>query len=195
MSNQNTGKTTSTEAADQDVVTVLLEQHALIKTRFTQVKHAAEGKDRTAALRELVQLLVAHEIAEQEVVHPAVKRLRTTSAAMVDERLHEESEAERLLAQLDRMDTGTPLFLDSLESLRKAVVAHADAEEQNEFPLLRRACTKEELAKMARAVRGAELIAPTHPHPDLGAASANVLTGTPVALADRIRDALRPHQD
>jgi len=193
MSNQNTG-TMSDQAADEDVVAVLLDQHTRIKTRFAQVKRAAEGKDRNAALRELVHLLVVHETAEQEVVHPAVKRLRKTSAPMVDERLHEESEAQRLLAQIEGMDTGTPLFLDSLESLRKAVEAHADAEEKDELPVLRRACTKEELIKMARAVRGAELIAPTHPHPDLGAAAANVLTGTPVALADRIRDALRSHQ-
>jgi hypothetical protein len=45
---------------------------------------------------------------------------------------------------------------------------------------------------MAGAVRAAEAAAPTRPHPAAGeSAAANALAGPPLAVFDRIRDAVR----
>ncbi|MEV7805489.1 hypothetical protein AB0O28_21325 [Microbispora sp. NPDC088329] len=46
--------------------------------------------------------------------------------------------------------------------------------------------------RMAGAVRAAEAISPTRPHPGAGeSATANMLAGPPVAVFDKIRDAVR----
>jgi hypothetical protein len=50
----------------------------------------------------------------------------------------------------------------------------------------------EQLQRMAGAVQAAEKLAPTRPHPKAGeSAAANLLAGPPMALFDRLRDAVR----
>jgi len=44
---------------------------------------------------------------------------------------------------------------------------------------------------MAGAVRAAERIAPTRPHPGVESPAANFLLGPPLAIMDRARDAIR----
>jgi hypothetical protein len=44
---------------------------------------------------------------------------------------------------------------------------------------------------MAAAVRAAEAIAPTHPHPGTESATKNMLAGPLLAMSDRVRDLIR----
>jgi hypothetical protein len=44
---------------------------------------------------------------------------------------------------------------------------------------------------MRLLVQAAEKLAPTHPHPGVQSATANVVVGTPTAIFDRARDAIR----
>jgi hypothetical protein len=78
-----------------------------------------------------------------------------------------------------------------LMQLRDDVLAHAEHEEREEFPLLRKAHDPKRLEAMARTVRSAEAVAPTRPHPGVEGATANVLFGPPLAVMDRARDAIR----
>jgi hypothetical protein len=76
--------------------------------------------------------------------------------------------------------------------LRDAVLGHAENEERTVLPLLERTRDKETLDGMGSAVRVAEALAPTDPHPHgpdspLG----NIAVGPMVAVVDRTRDALR----
>lgn len=48
----------------------------------------------------------------------------------------------------------------------------------------------EELERMGRAAKLAELIAPTRPHPGVESQSANLLAGPFAVMMDRARDAL-----
>jgi hypothetical protein len=57
--------------------------------------------------------------------------------------------------------------------------------------LLRKAHGPERLHTMAAAVRVAEAVAPTRPHPGVESATANLLLGPPIAIMDRARDAIR----
>ncbi len=72
------------------------------------------------------------------------------------------------------------------------VASHAQLEEREIFPRLRESHSREELERMAKGVQAAEAVAPTHPHPR-GPESAvgNVVVGPFVAVADRVRDAIR----
>jgi len=44
---------------------------------------------------------------------------------------------------------------------------------------------------MAAAIKAAEAIAPTHPHPGVETATRNLLVGPIAAVADRTRDIIR----
>ncbi|MER7519106.1 hemerythrin domain-containing protein [Streptomyces sp. NPDC126499] len=176
--------------ADDDVVALLMRQHGQIRALFEEVR-TAEGEERTDAFRRLVHLLAVHETAEEEVVHPSARTAFDGGAEVVEERLAEEKAAKEKLSLLEDMDTSDPRFMPTLLSLRDAVLVHARSEERYEFALLRRTTSPARLALMAKAVRAAEATAPTHPHPGVESATANLALGPMAAVADRARDAIR----
>ncbi|GAB2745793.1 hemerythrin domain-containing protein [Streptomyces bullii] len=173
-----------------DVVTLLMQQHNHIRDLFAQVENAAAG-DRADAFRRLVRLLAVHETAEEEVVHPSARRLFEGGQQVVDDRLEEERAAKQKLSRLDDMSTDDPEFMPLFRELRAEVLRHAASEEQHEFPRLRENATAQQLRMMATAVRAAEAMAPTRPHPGVETAAENLAVGPVAAVVDRARDAVR----
>ncbi|GAA4078959.1 hemerythrin domain-containing protein [Nonomuraea soli] len=172
-----------------DVVDLLLRQHALIRDLFDEVEQATPER-RPEAFTRLVRLLAVHETAEEEVVHPWVRKL-DGGEGVVEDRLAEEHEAKQLLAQLDKDGPEAPDFLERLLLLRAAVSAHATSEERYEFNQLRAHTSAAQRRAMGAGVKAAEAMAPTHPHPGTESATKNLLAGTPVAMMDRARDVIR----
>ncbi len=173
-----------------DVVEFLKHQHNLIKDMFDEVLHASGTGARDKAFLELRQLLAVHETAEEMVVHPRARREIDGGDRIVDARLAEEHEAKEQLAALEKMDIGSPEFIDALTRFRDAVLKHAVQEEDEEFAELQAELTGEELKRMAGAVRAAEAIAPTRPHPGVESAPMNFAVGPFASLLDRARDAI-----
>jgi hemerythrin superfamily protein len=138
-----------------------------------------------------VRLLAVHEAAEEEVVHPAARRSEV-SDSLIDRRLSEEDEAKHTLSELYELGVDHSDFDAKFREFAQKVVEHAEAEEKGEFDQLRQHRSASERAQLARAVRVAEAVAPTRPHPATGeSATANLVAGPPLALFDRIRDAVR----
>ncbi|MFI7504458.1 hemerythrin domain-containing protein [Streptomyces sp. NPDC049687] len=129
--------------------------------------------------------------AEGGQVHPFVRRAVEGGEQVVGDRLAEEKSAKETLAALDDMDTDDPEFLPGLMRLRTEVQEHARAEERYEFSHIRRSTDVTSLAAMAGAVKTAEAMAPTRPHPGVQSATANVALGPVAALMDRTKDAVR----
>ncbi|MET8045712.1 hemerythrin domain-containing protein [Micromonospora sp. NPDC005215] len=185
----------ATPGPDEDVVSLLLAQHARIEQLFLLVI-GSTGDTRRDAFDDLVKLLAAHETAEEEVVHPLARTLPGGGGdAMVDERLAEERQAKETLKTLisggvdaDGFDTGIIL-------LRDAVLTHARYEERYEFPQLRQHVPADRLRTLAGAVRAAEATAPTRPHPSTQSATGNLAVGPALAVIDRVRDAVRKPSD
>ncbi|WP_137969743.1 hemerythrin domain-containing protein [Streptomyces antimycoticus] len=173
-----------------DVVALLMRQHGEIRNLFDEVERSA-GDDRRDAFRRLVRMLAVHETAEEEVVHPVARRSFDGGEGVVEDRLREEKQAKEKLSRLDGMDTADAGFLPSLRELRTEVMAHARAEERYEFVQLRRRTGADRLAHMAKAVKAAEAMAPTHPHPGVETAAKNILAGPVAAMIDRTRDTIR----
>lgn len=185
----------ATPGPEEDVVDLLLAQHAQIEQLFLLVI-GSTGETRRDAFDDLVKLLAAHETAEEEVVHPLARNLPGGGGdAMVDERLDEERQAKETLQTLiaggvdaDGFDTGIIL-------LRDAVLTHARYEERYEFTQLRQHVPAGRLRSLAAAVRAAEATAPTRPHPGAQSAKGNLAAGPALAVIDRIRDAVRKPSD
>lgn len=150
----------------------------------------ATGPDRQQRFEELRRFLAVHETAEEMVVHPRA-RLGEGGTDVVQARLAEEHSAKEVLSRLDGMESSDPEFTPTLAVLRSSVLAHADNEEAEEFPLLEAETDEKTRATMAAAVRAAEAIAPTHPHPGVESATANFLVGPLASVIDRTRDAVR----
>ncbi|CAL9613080.1 hypothetical protein SUDANB108_05698 [Streptomyces sp. enrichment culture] len=190
MTELHTPQAGDDRAQDTDVVALLMRQHGDIRNLFDEVE-ACEGDERRDAFRRLVRLLAVHETAEEEVVHPFARRSLPGGEQVVEDRLAEERAAKETLAALDDMDTDDPQFLPRLRELRTDVQEHARAEERYEFTHIRRSTDTSGLASMAKAVKAAEAMAPTRPHPGVESGAANVALGPVAALMDRTKDAVR----
>ncbi|MDX3727372.1 hemerythrin domain-containing protein [Streptomyces caniscabiei] len=190
MTELDTPQAGDDRAEDNDVVALLMRQHGDIRNLFDEVE-AGSGEERRDAFRRLVRLLAVHETAEEEVVHPFAQRSLPGGEKVVEERLAEERAAKETLAALDDIDTDDPKFMPMLMKLRKDVQEHARAEERYEFIHVRRSADAAKLASMAKAVKAAEAMAPTRPHPGVESATANMALGPVAALMDRTKDAVR----
>lgn len=168
-------------------------QHAEIRDLFDEVDQTS-GSERREAFERLVRLLAVHETAEEEVVHPLARTATSGGAGAVAPRLAEEREAKELLADLERRGPDGPDFDADLDRLRLAVLRHARSEERYELPKIQREAPAAALASAAPALRAAAAMAPTHPHPGTEGATANVVAGPFLAIADRVRDAVRKHR-
>jgi hemerythrin superfamily protein len=175
---------------DEDVIDLLQRQHREIRALFAGLE-TAEDEPRRDLFRDLVRLLAVHETAEELVVHPEIRDLEPAAAPVVEARLGEEHRAKELLTTLQQMGPEADGFDTLLVQLRDDVLAHAEHEEREEFPLLRAHRPPERLRAMAATVKVAEAAAPTRPHPGVESAKANLLLGPPAAIMDRARDAIR----
>jgi hemerythrin superfamily protein len=174
----------------------ILEQHAQIRRLFDGVADAVP-EARAEAFKPLVRLLAVHETAEEMVIYPAIERSGEQGKAVAASRKSEEDMAKVNLADLEQVDPASDEFLTRLQMLRKAVEAHAEAEEREVLPLLEQVADDEGRQRaMAKKLQLAEAMAPTHPHkraPE--SALGNLLVGPFVAMADRVRDAIRDARD
>lgn len=109
---------------------------------------------------------------------------------VIDALLEEENQSKRTLEALEKMGTSAEAFDTLFAELRAAVLAHAEREEQEEFPELR-THSAAQLTVMAAAIKAAEAVAPTHPHPGVETTTENLLAGPFAAVVGRTRDIIR----
>lgn len=174
----------------QDVVELLEQQHQQIRRLLDDVVNH-KGEERKHAFQRVVRLLAVHETAEEEVVHPYVRDHVEGGEQVIKDRTAEEKSAKEALSRLEDMDVDSSEFHEKFGAVRQDILAHAEAEEKSEFTHLRAVADQRGLEGLAKAVKAAEAVAPTHPHPGAESAAANLLV-TPVAsLVDRTKDAIR----
>lgn len=177
-----------TESSERDVVDLLIEQHDRIRSLAEEVTEA-EGEGKQHSFGELVQLMAVHESAEEQVLHPAGRK--SVGDDIVDDLLRDEDDIKTQLAELYQLGTGDSFFDTQFGAVRQAILIHLEREERDEFPVLRRTSDPARLRRLAGAVRAAEAVAPSRPHPQAGVHPLpNLLAGPPVALFDAVRDAV-----
>lgn len=171
-----------------DVIRLLLEQHARIRALFAEVR-TTSGAARSASFAELRTLLTVHETAEQLILRPESAKFTADIAA---DRTREEVVAMKILSGLEQLDVEGPEFGTQVAEFEEAVIAHADAEERDEFPLVVAGATEDQRQRLGTMLKVTEKLVPTHPHPTLGESNlATVLTAPIAPIVDRTRDAIR----
>ena len=92
---------------------------------------------------------------------------------------------------MENLDPATTEFAGELKGLREAVFEHAQAEEDQIFPLLGALESPTARGELGARYEKAKASAPTHPHPDApDTPPGNVVVGHIAALFDKTRDAL-----
>jgi hemerythrin superfamily protein len=172
----------------EDIVNLLKSDHLAAKALLQQFDTPAQSREEYFC--EVVQTLVGHEVAEELVVYPALRR-DPGGDSVAQARLAEQSEAEELLSDMESDDPASAEFSQKFIKLRDAVLAHAEAEEVTVFPLLEQSTTADQRAELGARYAKAKDRAPTHPHPHApDTPPGNKLLGPVAALFDRVRDAV-----
>lgn len=190
MSSAKQERAEAAKLPDDDVIGVLLRQHALIRDLFAEVRSAGGDRPKREAFDALRALLAVHETAEELILRPVATD--TAGQEEADARNQEEKAANRVLAELERMDVSSPEFDDLLRRFEKDVISHAEHEEKEEFPSVLRDCPEARRKRLGGQLQLVEKLAPTHPHPrTAGSPTAQWVAGPFAAMLDRTRDALK----
>lgn len=143
-----------------DVLTLLRGDHEALAHLFTQYDRA--GRDvqaRAEACRSLRSHLRQHSHLEEEVLYPAVLKVRAREArAVVRDALSHHQALEGLLAELDELAADSPEFGRKVQALRERVDHHRDESERRIFAQARIHLTDarlETLGRQAESLRDA----------------------------------------
>ncbi|MET8168060.1 hemerythrin domain-containing protein [Streptomyces sp. NPDC005329] len=113
----------------RDVVALILQDHRRMEDLF-RLMRSVEA-DRAAALQEFAQLLIAHALAEEAKVYPALKRFKKIEDEEVEHGEEEHDEGNKALLELLEVDeVGSEEWDEKLEELVEAVAHHTDEEER-----------------------------------------------------------------
>ena len=167
-----------------DLVGELTAQHARVDRLLRRAAPEDRDPDRDA-FAGLARLIAAHEVVEEELVHPLTRRLEP-DGHLADRLQGEEERISDALGDAIRADRVGRLT-DVAGALRDLVRGHARHEERDEFPRLRRDIPPDERRPMAAIVRAAVAAAAGGRRPGEGPAG---LRGVWEA-ADTARDAVR----
>ncbi len=108
--------------------------HDQIEAGFTFARNAESEVEAEAARKELATLLIAHSVAEEVVLYPAlVVEGHKAHATMAYE---EQTMAKIQMAELERLPPLSQEWRDKLEHIRGAVLHHIYEEESTWFPEL-----------------------------------------------------------
>ncbi len=169
---------------------MLESDHRRITAVLDQIDRERPGLDRTGRRLLLDRLIAAesrHEAGEEMAFWPAVGRL-DGGAELVAEGRRQEGDARYVIDAL-RFSQPGPELDDHLGAAAALIRRHIDFEEQEVWPLVRRAGGPLEARLLGWRYRMARTVAPTRPHPHgpegvLGLAT----VGAAAAAADRLRD-------
>lgn len=177
-------------AENTDIISELLTDHQEVKQMFAKIDKASPSAY-GELFWQLTNELVRHEVAEEEVVYPEVRKVLPNGEQLADARIKEQSEAEEMLSEMEKKGTDDPSFPSQVTSLRQAVLAHAEREETTVFEPLRNALDLDRREQLGSRYEKAKAAAPTHPHPHApDTPPGNVALGPIAALVDRARDAM-----
>jgi hemerythrin superfamily protein len=172
-----------------DVVAQLLAQHDQVRAAINDVAKTTTAESRQVAFDALRELLARHETAEEMIIRPLTRGI-DGAEPVASARMDEENEAKVVLAELEKLDIASVKFARQFEKFAGAVLTHAQAEERQEFPLLRQNVDADKRRAAERMLLLAEKTAPTHPHPSARSTAMNYVAGPFAAMVDRVRDAI-----
>jgi Hemerythrin HHE cation binding domain len=162
------------EEAMPDVFEVLGAAHRELEQMLDRMQYLIGGAaEPTAELREqggslaaaMISAVSQHEAAEEEYFWPAVKEKVADRDSLAADGIEQETEAKKLLAELDGMAPGNPRFIPLITQFNHAARAHIAYEERRVWPDLRAALSPSEAGQLGERIARATKAGHTRPHP------------------------------
>ncbi|MFB8182248.1 hemerythrin domain-containing protein [Streptomyces sp. NPDC055966] len=173
-----------------NVIEELMADHREVEEMFGRIQvMTGQGQELRDLVDEITIELVRHSVAEEQYLYPAVREHVNGGDRLADKEIDDHGRIEKILKQLEKTQTDDPQMSPLLQLLMDEVAAHVQDEENNLFPMLRQACTPEQLDDLGDKIRRAKAMAPTRPHPSAPSTpAASKLLAPGAGLVDRARD-------
>lgn len=175
----------------RDVIEVLKHDHREVEEMFDELTAESDARQRRRILDDVTIELVRHSVAEEMYLYPWVRRYVPGGDRIAEREIGEHAEVERLLKDLESVDTDEMAFATMVRRLIDDVAAHIRHEETTLFPALAEQAGADELYTLGDQVQAAKKTAPTRPHPAAPQTPPlNKLLAPGTGLVDRVRDHL-----
>jgi len=178
-----------------DAITTLKNDHRTVEDLFKKFQKAGERahKSKRKLVDRMIEELSVHAFVEETTFYPFVKGVNKDVTSDVLESLEEHHVVKWLLSELEGMTPQAERFEAKVTVLIENVRHHVEEEEQEMFPRVRKALSRDQLNELGDLLARAKKVAPTHPHPKApDEPPGNVVAGLVSGFVDRVRDAARP---
>ncbi|OBI11668.1 hemerythrin [Mycobacterium sp. E2327] len=177
-----------------DAITFLRQDHQSVLGLLETLDGAPSGSGaQSSGLETIVNNLIIaesqHEAIEEQFFWPAVRRAIGDSLA--DKAIEQEQAGKKLLQRLEDGKPGDADYHEALQEFVKAGREHIAYEQEQVWPQVEVAISREELEKIGEKLEAAKKMAPTRPHPATPPNPAVLKTvGMGAAVVDHVRDAV-----
>lgn len=174
-----------------EITELLVKDHNEVDELFRRY-HLAEKADTIKELTgQIVHDLSVHAAIEEQFVYPLLRVELREGDELADHAIEEHAEAKRILADIEKLEAGTPAHAEAMEQLIESVRHHVEDEEEDLLPRLREAASEQTRKIVGGIAEEAKSLVPTHPHPLVpGTASAQLAAGPWATAIDKVRDVL-----
>jgi hemerythrin superfamily protein len=149
------------------------------------------GRDQERVLRRIDRLVFSHAFAEETVLWPVIRRVLPDGEALTLQVEEEHQEVNELVSELETLGHDDPRRTERLTRLVQVLREDVRDEEDVLFPRLQEALGPAALRRLGLQWEVARRVSPTRAHPTVSRRPpGNALSGLPLSLLDRSRDAL-----
>jgi hemerythrin superfamily protein len=156
----------STKAAGggKDAIALLEADHREVEGFFEKYEKLTSDSDKKALAGKICLALKVHTQIEEELFYPPARKA-TGDTDLLDEALVEHAGAKNLIAEIEAMKPGQPLYDAKVKVLGEQVQHHVEEEETELFPEVRKTDLDLDAIGAKLAARKAELMAKLAPVP------------------------------
>jgi hypothetical protein len=139
----------------------------------------------------LVAALSRHLSAEEQYLHPTVRKVVPGGAPLADREVAADAGLLRAAQRLRHTRADDTAYPGVVEEVATYVREHVERTSHQVFPKLRAECSDTELIRLGNRVQIAQEAAPTRPHPGTPSTPPlNKIVDPAVGVVDKVRDAL-----
>ncbi|WP_020524898.1 hemerythrin domain-containing protein [Catelliglobosispora koreensis] len=149
-----------------DGIVLLKEDHKAVKRLFRQFEKthkAASPKQKRALVDQILKELNTHAYIEETIFYPAAREGVPEAEDHVLESVEEHHVVAWLCSELQHLDPADETFDAKVTVLIENVEHHADEEEHEWFPKVRKALGRNRLAELGEQMAAAKAHAPADP--------------------------------
>jgi hemerythrin superfamily protein len=153
-------RTASTNKRPQDAIALLKADHKEVDAMFKAFEKTDDDAKKQELATQICKALTVHAQIEEEIFYPAAyDAFDEEGDDLVDEAQVEHASAKALIAEIEAMSVGEPLFDAKVKVLGEYIKHHVEEEEKEMFPECRDADMDLKALGEQMAARKAELTA------------------------------------